>query len=357
MQIKIQNPLDMHLHLRDNEMLEVVAPLSAKTFSWAVIMPNLVPPVKTYEDVISYKKRILKASSFSIKGSTLEEWKGDGLWMWFTPFMTVFFHEELTRQDLEKLSWEILSIKLYPAGITTNSEDWAKDILSDKAKEVFKNMADLWIILNIHWETNDFVMDREKNFVPIYEKLAQDFPKLKIIMEHITTKESAELVQKYDNLYATITLHHLYITLDDVAGGMLEVHNFCKPIAKRPEDREALLKLALSWNSKVMFGSDSAPHPQHAKECSHCSAWVFTSPVALQLLTQLFEENNALDNLEKFVSKNAVNIYNLNTSPLAPLLTEEGKIIILEKKEFVIPEKYWEVVPFMAGQKINWSII
>ena len=333
MQIKIKNPFDMHLHLRDNEMLEVVAPLSAKTFSWAVIMPNLVPPVKTYEDVISYKKRILKACN----------------WENFTPFMTVFFHEELTREDLEKLKWEILSIKLYPAWITTNSEGWAKDILSPKAKQVFKNMADLWIILNIHWETNDFVMDREKNFVPIYEKLAQDFPNLKIIMEHITTKESAELVQKYDNLYATITLHHLYITLDDVAGWMLQPHLFCKPIAKRPQDREALLKLALSWNPKVMFGSDSAPHPQHAKEASHCSAWVFTAPIALQLLVQLFEENNALDNLEKFVSENAKNIYNLDNF--------SEKEIILEKKEFVIPEKYWEVVPFMAGQKINWSII
>ncbi|MDQ7023797.1 MAG: hypothetical protein Q9M97_10025 [Candidatus Gracilibacteria bacterium] len=114
-----------------------------------------------------------------------------------------------------------------------------------------------------------------------------------------------DLVVKYDNLYATITLHHLYITLDDVAGGMLEPHLFCKPIAKRPEDREALLKLALSGNSKIMFGSDSAPHPQSAKECSHCSAGIFTSPVALQFLVQLFDKNNSLDNLENFLTNNA----------------------------------------------------
>ena len=345
MKITLNSPLDMHLHLRDKEMLEVVAPLTAKSFSWAVIMPNLVPPVKTVEDVRNYKERILKASN------------GEK----FNPYMTVFFHEELTRENLEELRWEILSIKLYPAGITTNSEGWAKDLLSEKSKKVFQNMSDLWIILNIHWETNDFVMDREKNFVPIYESLAQEFPKLKIIMEHITTKESADLVVKYDNLFATITLHHLYITLDDVAGWMLEPHNFCKPIAKRPEDRDALLKLALSWNPKIMFGSDSAPHPQSAKECSHCSAWVFTSPVALQLLVQLFDKNNSLDNLENFLTKNAINIYDLHKPNIEVtwkwLRSIPEKIITLEKKEFTVPEKYSEVVPFMNGQTIEWSVV
>ena len=339
MKITLNSPLDMHLHLRDNEMLNVVTPLTAKNFSSAVIMPNLVPPVKTLEDVKSYRKRILEATK----------------WEKFNPYMTVFFHEELTRDNLEELSEEILSIKLYPAGITTNSEDWAKDLLSEKSKEIFKNMSDLGIILNIHWETNDFVMDREKNFIPIYEELAKTFPKLKIIMEHITTKESAELVLKYDNLFATITLQHLYITLDDVAGWMLEPHLFCKPIAKRPEDREALLKLALSWNPKVMFGSDSAPHPQNAKECSHCSAWVFTSPVALQLLTELFDKNNSLDNLQNFLTENAINIYNLNN--WEDLRSIPEKAITLEKKEFIIPEKFWDVVPFKNGEKIEWSIV
>ena len=340
MQIKLNSPLDMHLHLRDNEMLEVVGPLTAQTFSWAIIMPNLVPPVKTVEDVRNYKKRILEACS----------------WEKFNPFMTVFFHESLTRENLIELKNEILSIKLYPAGITTNSEGGAKNLLSDKSKDIFKNMEELWIILNIHWETNDFVMDREKNFVPIYENLAQEFPKLKIMMEHITTKESAELVKKYDNLYATITLHHLYITLDDVAGWMLEPHLFCKPIAKRPEDREALLNLALSWNSKVMFGSDSAPHPQSSKECSHCSAWIFTSPIALQLLVQLFDKNNSLDNLENFLTNNAINIYGLKVGE-AGINSLPEKIVTLEKKEFIVPKKYSEVVPFMNEKTIEWSIV
>lgn len=336
MKIKLNSPLDMHLHLRDWEMLKTVAPFTAKYFSWAVIMPNLISPIKNIEDVKKYKKRILEASNWEI----------------FTPFMTIFFHEELTKKELEILKDAILSIKLYPAWITTNSKWWAKNILSNKSKKIFWFMEELWIILNIHWETNDFVMDREKNFIPIYEELAKEFPKLKIIMEHITTKESVDLVQKYENLYATITLHHLYITLDDIIWWMMQTHLFCKPIAKKPEDKKALLEIALSWNKKIMFWSDSAPHPQSSKESSHCSAWVFTSPIALQLLVQLFEENNKLKNLDNFLSKNAINIYNLEEKNLI-----NKKEIFLEKKDFLVPEKYGNVVPFMAGEKIKWSII
>ncbi len=332
MKITINTPLDMHLHLRDAEMLQLVAPMTSKTFSWALIMPNLVPPVVTKEDVVSYKSRIESAI-----------WNDK-----FIPYMTLFFREDYTREFLESVKNDILWIKLYPAGITTNSEWWAKNVLSENAKNVFSIMQDLWIVLNIHWETNDFVMDREKNFVPIYEEIAKNYPKLKIIMEHITTKDSADLLDKYDNLYATITLHHLIITLDDVAWWMLEPHLFCKPIAKKPEDREALLKLALNAHPKVMFWSDSAPHPISSKECSHCSAWVFTAPIALQVLAWLFEENSSLDNLEDFVSNNAKKIYNID--PIQ-------KQIVLEKKDFVVPEKYSNVVPFMAGKKLNWSIV
>lgn len=332
MKIEIESPLDMHLHLRDGEMLNIVAPLSAKYFSGALIMPNLVPPIKTKDDVISYKKRILEASSEEI----------------FTPYMTIFFHEWLNYEILKELKNEILSIKMYPDWVTTNSDWWVKSIDLDKIWHIFKAMENLDIPLNIHWETNDFVMDREKNFIPIYEMIAKTYPNLKIIMEHITTKESALIVKKYPNLYATITLHHLYITLDDVAGWMLQPHLFCKPIAKRPEDREALLNLALNWDEKIMFWSDSAPHPVHKKESQFCSAWVFTAPIALQCLAELFEKNWKLENLEKFVSKNAMKIYKIN--PLR-------KIISLEKKDFKIPEIYGEVVPFMNSKTISWSVI
>jgi dihydroorotase len=169
-------------------------------------------------------------------------------------------------------------------------------------------------------------------------------------MEHITTKESVAALDKFDNLYATITVHHLLITLDDVAGGMLQPHLFCKPIAKRPEDREALLKVALAAHPKVMFGSDSAPHPKHAKEACGCAAGVFTAPIpiALQVLTELFETNSApLENLQAFISGNAQNIYGV--TPIA-------KKVTLEKKDFTVPADYNGVVPMYAGESLAYSI-
>jgi dihydroorotase len=194
-------------------------------------------------------------------------------------------------------------------------------------------------------------MDRESEFMSVYEELAMAFPKLKIIMEHITTKDAVKLLKKYDNLYATITLHHLLITLDDVAGGMLQPHLFCKPIAKTPTDREALLNIALEAHPRVMFGSDSAPHPQHAKENCGCAAGVFTSPIALQVLTQLFEENNKLENLQAFISDNACNIYDMKPSL---------KKITLEKEDFIVPNIYekgvHKVVPMYNNKKLTWSI-
>jgi len=155
-------------------------------------------------------------------------------------------------------------------------------------------------------------------------------------------------LDRFENLYATITVHHLLITLDDVAGGMLQPHLFCKPIAKRPEDREALLKVALEAHPKVMFGSDSAPHPKHAKESCGCAAGVFTAPIALQLLAQLFEENNAsMENLQAFVSGTAQKIYGLKPS---------SKKVILEKRDFTVPSDYNGVVPMYANETIAYSI-
>ncbi|MEA1915715.1 MAG: dihydroorotase, partial [Campylobacterota bacterium] len=312
--ITLNQPLDMHLHLRDNAMLELVAPLTSKTFSAAIIMPNLVPPVDTKEAVLAYKNRIMDAI----------EQKD------FSPYMTLFF-KPYTKEFLQSVQDEITAIKLYPAGITTNSEGGVSVIDVDTLRPTLEAMSELNIPLCIHGETNGFVMDREKEFVPVYESLAQNFPNLTIIMEHITTKDSADLLDKYDNLHATITLHHLLITLDDVAGGMLQPHLFCKPIAKRPHDREALLNLALKAHPKVMFGSDSAPHPQHAKENCGCAAGVFTAPIALQVLAQLFEQHDALENLQAFISDNAQKIYDIKVP---------NKQITLEKKDFIVPSIY-----------------
>ncbi len=333
MQIRLNSPLDMHLHLRDEDMLKVVAPLNSKSFSGAIIMPNLVPPVTTKEELIAYKNRILEAI-------------GDDN---FTPYMTLFFKPTYTKEFLSSIRDELTAIKLYPAGITTNSEGGLSGFDINELRETLTAMSELNIPLCIHGETNGFVMDREAEFISIYEKLASNFPKLKIIMEHITTKESVEALDKFDNLYATITLHHLLITLDDVAGGMLEPHLFCKPIAKRPEDREALREVAFSAHPKIMFGSDSAPHPQHTKEATHCSAGVFTSPIALQVLTELFLEHSSLEKLQAFVSDNAQKIYSNIEVP--------KKVVILEKKGFKVPMKYGEVVPMYAGEKLKYSIL
>ena len=332
MKLQLTSPLDMHLHLRQDDMLKVVAPLSSKSFSGGLIMPNTTPPITTKEQVINYKKEILNAIN------------GDE----FIPYMSLFFKNDYDYEFLKDIKDEILSIKLYPAGITTNSEGGVSSIDVDSLKPMLEAMSELEIPLCIHGETDGFVMDREAEFIPIYRALAKAFPKLKIIMEHITTKEAALAVEEFENLFATITLHHLYITLDDVAGGLLQPHLFCKPIAKRPEDKEALLNLALNANCKVMFGSDSAPHPRSAKEAPGCAAGVFTAPIALQALAELFERYDKLHNLQKFVSDNAVDIYGLK-----PL----DKVVTLQKDEFIVPSSYENVVPFMANQKLSWTII
>jgi len=322
----------MHLHLRDEQMLSVVAPLSSESFAGAIIMPNLVPPVSTKEELLAYKSRILNCCNSQN----------------FTPFMTLFFKPTYSKEFLESMRDELIAIKLYPAGITTNSEGGLSGFDVDELRPTLDAMAELNIPLCVHGETNGFVMDREAEFVSIYEMLATNFPKLKIIMEHITTKESVEALDKFENLYATITLHHLMITLDDVAGGMLQPHLFCKPIAKRPEDKDALRKVALEGHPKVMFGSDSAPHPQHAKEACGCAAGVFTAPIALQVLTQLFVEHSSVERLQAFVSDNAQKIYTNISVP--------NTLVTLEKKEFQVPQKYSDVVPMYAGEMLQYTI-
>jgi dihydroorotase len=329
--MQLNAALDMHLHLRDGDMLKNIAHASAYTFSGAIVMPNLVPPISNKEEVVAYKTRIMSAIGNES----------------FTPYMTLFFKPSYNKAFLTSIKDEITAIKLYPAGITTNSEGGVNGFDVEELRPTLTAMSELNIPLCVHGETNGFVMDREAEFVSIYERLATAFPKLKIIMEHITTKESVEALDRFENLYATITLHHLLITLDDVAGGMLKPHLFCKPIAKRPEDREALLKVALLTHPKVMFGSDSAPHPKHAKEACGCAAGVFTAPIALQVLAELFEKHNALDNLQDFISGNAQNIYDIK----AP-----SKTVTLEKKPFKVPSDYNGVVPMYADEIIAYSI-
>ena len=326
--ITLQSPLDMHLHFREGAMAKTVIPLSSHSFAGGVVMPNLVPPVDNLERLLGYVREV--------KSIVAEDT--------FEPYMTVFF-KQYSYAELKQLKPHILGIKLYPAGVTTNSEDGVSAI--DRAQSTMKYMEELEIPLLVHGETHGFVLDREKLFLPIFERLAQKFPRLKIVMEHITTADAVELLDRYENIYATVTLHHLIITLDDVAGGLLKPHLFCKPIAKRPEDREALLNAALKAHPKLMFGSDSAPHPIDKKEACGCAAGIFTAPIALQVLADLFAEHNALDNLQKFISDNARQIYGV----IPP-----QKSVTLEAITDRVPAMYGDVVPMFAERELAWSI-
>lgn len=328
--MRLKNPLDMHLHLRDNAMLKLVAPFSARDFKAAVIMPNLIPPLCDIKSLKEYKQRILSACG-------TED---------FSPLMTLFY-QNYEYDFLKEAKEHIFAIKLYPAGVTTNSSSGIANFDISSLKGTLQAMSELEIPLLIHGETNDFVMDREANFAKIYENLAKNFPNLKIVMEHITTKRLCQLLKEYENLYATITLHHLILTLDNVLGGKLNPHLFCKPIAKRYEDKEALCELAFAGHEKVMFGSDSAPHPLSEKECCGCAAGVFSAPLALPLLCELFSKHSNESNLQKFISDNAVKIHKLNF--------EKDKIISIKKEKWQVPSKYGDVVPFKANEFLDFK--
>ncbi len=330
MKITLDSPLDMHLHLREDEMLRNVAPFSAKDFSGAMIMPNLVPPIDNLKRLLQYKADIYDATKGEI----------------FKPYLTAFL-KNYTREELLTFKDEIIAIKLYPAGATTNSDGGVEDL--SHAADTLKLMEELGIPLSVHGENpKSHVLEREKDFLPTYEQIAKDYPKLKIIMEHITCVDAVKLLDKYDNLYATLTVQHLLITFDDIAGGLLNPHLFCKPIAKTFEDRDALRKLAFSAHPKVMFGSDSAPHPKSSKEGATSAAGCFTTPIALPCLVELFEKFDALDNLQAFISDNAKKIYGINPPE---------KKVTLEKKSFIVPEIYGDVVPTFAGEEVTWSVV
>jgi dihydroorotase len=328
MNLQLESPLDMHLHLRDGAMLALVAPLSAAVFAGGVIMPNLVPPVDNLARLEQYRAEIVAATAGLV----------------FEPYMTLFFRD-YDEAELAAAAPRIIGVKLYPAGVTTNSAGGVQSLAA--AAPTLALMERLGIPLLVHGETHGFVLDREAEFLPIYQRLARDHPRLKIVMEHITTRQAVELLDQHENLFATITLHHLMITLDDVAGGLLKPHLFCKPIAKRPADRDALLAAALGGHPKAMFGSDSAPHPRHSKESAGCAAGVFTAPLALPLLAQLFEQHGALANLQSFISGNARRIYGI---------TPPQTIVELERAAWHVPERYGEVVPFWAGQELAWRV-
>ncbi len=328
MKIILTSPLDMHLHLREGAILQTVAPVTAACFAGAVIMPNLVSPVDSRIKLRKYKEEITSASHSDS----------------FTPYMTLFFRK-YSRPELAAVKKEIIGIKLYPAGITTGSENGVTDW--EDIDETLALMEEMQIPLLVHGESSGFVLDREKEFLSVYKRLAETFPKLHIVMEHITTAAAVEFVDRYANLSATITLHHLLLTLDDVIGGLMQPDLFCKPIAKTPRDLACLREAVLSGHDKLMFGSDSAPHPRHKKECCGCAAGIFTAPVALPMLAEIFEDVGRLEFLQKFVHDNACNRYGI--SPLQ-------KFVTLEEKPWQVPVLYADIKPFSAGRTLRFSI-
>ncbi|WP_028583504.1 dihydroorotase [Desulfogranum mediterraneum] len=328
MQLTLDAPLDMHLHLREGEMLTQVAPHSAAHFSGAVIMPNLRTPVTSLQEVLDYQAAILEAC-----GSEA-----------FRPYMTLFFRQ-YSRAELLAAREHIIGIKLYPAGITTQSEAGVMDFHG--IDQTLALMEELEIPLLIHGESNGFVMDREQEFMATYQRLAESFPSLSIVMEHITTAAALSVLEQYENVAATVTLHHLMLTLDDVIGGLMQPHLFCKPIAKTPRDREALRQAVFSGHPRLMFGSDSAPHPRHAKECCGCAAGIFSAPVALPMLVQLFAAADCLEQLPAFVSTNARRFYRLEPVP---------RTVRFHDQPWQVPEHYGTVRPFLAGETLEWSL-
>ncbi len=216
----------------------------------------------------------------------------------------------------------ILGIKLYPVGATTQSDDGVVDF--DQIGDTVALMEELDISLLVHGESRGFVM------------------------EYITTADAIEFLDRFSNVSATVTLHHLLITLDDVIGGMMKPDLFCKPIAKTPRDREALREAVFAGHDRIVFGSDSAPHPRHKKECCGCAAGVFSAPVALPMLVELFEGVDRLDLLPDFVSGFAQKIYGI-TPPI--------KQVHLERQPWLVPESYSGILPFKAGETLRWSVV
>ena len=345
MTLHIQNPLDMHLHLREGAMLDSVLPFTAKAFSAALAMPNLKTPITTTALALEYKKQILESAA---KSGCKD----------FTPLMSIFLTPNLNKDELEKAKLNSIRIlKLYPKGATTGSENGVSEILDDKTLEVFALAQELGFILSIHGESNGFCMDREFEFLEVFKHIATNFPKLRIIIEHMSDRRSLEAIESYENLYATLTLHHISMNLDDVCGGMLNPHHFCKPMLKTKKDQQALLHSALNAHPKVSFGSDSAPHLESAKLSSKGAAGIFSAPVLLPALAQLFEEHNKLENLQAFVSDRAFGIYGLDSKNIPQksikLVRESCKV---PSKISVSLDNMGDIVPLFADKTLQWRL-
>ncbi|MCI5601808.1 MAG: dihydroorotase [Hallerella porci] len=322
-------PDDFHVHLRQGELLKNYAKTVAKEFGRILVMPNTVPPIASAENVRDYYAQIKSAAPQ------------------LDLLMTFKLNAKISADELVKMKEAgVVAGKYYPAGVTTNSEDGVSEF--ESIFPVVAEMEKLGLVLCIHGEEpSAFCLDREKEFIRRVEILAERFPKLRIVFEHLSTAAAVEAVKRLPaNVAATITAHHLIHTLDDVIGGSLQPHHFCKPLPKRPEDRKALREAAFSGNPKFFFGSDSAPHAQSKKECCCGAAGVYSAPVAIPVLIQLFESANALDKLPNFIAGFGADFYGI---------PRPTKTVTYINSPWTVPANVDGAVPLFANQTLNWQ--
>jgi dihydroorotase len=340
-QLTIIRPDDWHLHLRDAEVLASVAPFTARQFARAIVMPNLKPAVTTVKQAVAYVDRIVAAIGDSD----------------FEPLMTLYLTDDTSADEIiaADKSCFIKAVKLYPAGATTNSSEGVTDIR--KCDAALEAMQEAGLPLLVHGEATDpdiDVFDREKVFIDrVLMPLINRFPKLKVVFEHITTADAVDFVlSTQSNLGATITPHHLMLNRNAMFEGGMRPHNYCLPVLKREQHRQALLHTIGSGDPRFFLGTDSAPHAKDKKESGCGCAGIFSAHAAIEMYATVFEKQGALDKLEAFASFHGPDFYGL------PRNTDT---ITLKKEPWVIPESYpladQTLIPMMAGETLNWKLM
>ncbi|WP_413502483.1 dihydroorotase [Serratia proteamaculans] len=339
--LKIRRPDDWHIHLRDDDMLKTVLPYTSQVFGRAIVMPNLAPPITTVAAARAYRDRILAAVP-----------QGHD----FTPLMTCYLTNSLDAAELVNGFEQgvFTAAKLYPANATTNSSHGVSDVKA--IYPLFEQMQKMGMPLLIHGEVTDAavdIFDREARFIEqVMEPIRRQFPELKIVFEHITTKEAAQYVQEGNRfLGATITPQHLMFNRNHMLVGGIRPHLFCLPILKRNIHQDALRKAVASGSDRFFLGTDSAPHAKHRKESSCGCAGVFNAPNAIPAYASVFEQLGALEHLEGFCSLNGPRFYGL---PVNTDFIELQRIPTSQPEEIVMGSE--TVVPFLAGESLSWSV-
>lgn len=357
--LEIIQPDDWHLHVRDGSMLKAVIGYTAQQFGRAIIMPNLVPPVTTTKQALAYKENILLAlKEVAVHCRTQANDQSSSLN--FTPLMTLYLTDNTPRSEIRKAkdSGAVYAVKLYPAGATTNSDAGVTDLLGQCAPTLEKMQA-LGMPLLVHGEVVDpkvDVFDREAVFIDrVMIPLRKSFPELKVVFEHLTTKEGVDYVLESEGpIAATITPQHLLYNRNDIFNQGLRPHWYCLPVLKREKHRQALLTVATSGHPRFFLGTDSAPHTRLSKEQDYGCAGCFTAMHALPLYLQAFEEQGGLDNFESFASLNGPAFYGLEPNSRKITLVRQPQEIA---HTLPVPGTNEQLVPLAAGTKLNWQVL